>query len=326
MGRWVAKNIVAAGLATSAEIQFAYAIGYPEPVQRLRQHLRHAASSATKTSSSAVSAVFSFKPADIVKQLNLLRPIYSQDDELRPLRQRTIQSITWEKTDKADRAAESRSIINLTHNHQLIMATIKLLTAHAKTPVVAKPTQRRRQTRLSRRDLSLAEWGRKDITSPSTKCPASCPSAKNTAQQKPLKGVRITGSLHMTIETAVLIETLVELGASVRWASCNIFSHAGPRRRRHCRGRHSGVRLQGRDARRILGSAPSRASRIPATKARELIVDDGGDATLLIHKGYELENGDNWVNTPSDTHEEARHQESAQARAPRNVPVSGTRS
>ncbi len=92
------------------------------------------------------------------------------------------------------------------------------------------------------RDLSLAEWGRKTIQVSEHEMPGLMAIRKKYGPSKPLKGVRITGSLHMTIETAILIETLVELGASVRWASCNIFSHAGPRRRRHCQGRHPGLR------------------------------------------------------------------------------------
>jgi adenosylhomocysteinase len=121
---------------------------------------------------------------------------------------------------------------------------------------------------------------------------------------KPLKGVRITGSLHMTIETAILIETLVELGASVRWASCNIFStqdHAA-----------AAVAVAGTPVFAHKGETLEEywdftlaALTHPGNKGPQLIVDDGGDATLLIHKGYELENGDNWVNTPSDNHEVA---------------------
>ena len=73
-------------------------------------------------------------------------------------------------------------------------------------------------------DMSLAEWGRKEISIAEFEMPGLMSIRKKYATSKPLKGVRVTGSLHMTIQTAVLIETLVDLGASVRWASCNIFS------------------------------------------------------------------------------------------------------
>ena len=87
MGRYVAKNIVAAGLAAKREIQFAYAIGYPDPVSVQSTPSAPAWSSDDAIIERACAKVFSFKPADIIKQLNLLRPIYSQDDQLRPLRQ-----------------------------------------------------------------------------------------------------------------------------------------------------------------------------------------------------------------------------------------------
>ena len=111
---------------------------------------------------------------------------------------------------------------------------------------------------------------------------------KKYGASKPLKGVRITGSLHMTIETAVLIETLVDTRRVGALGELQYFFDAGPRRRRDRQGRHSGLRLEGRDAGGILGLHARRRSRIPAAKARNSIVDDGGDATLLIHKGYEL--------------------------------------
>jgi adenosylhomocysteinase len=123
------------------------------------------------------------------------------------------------------------------------------------------------------------------------------------ARQKPLKGVRVTGSLHMTVQTAVLIETLVELGASVRWASCNIFStqdHAAAAIAR------TGVPVfawKGETLEEYWDCTYEALSH-PGGKGPQLVVDDGGDATLLIHKGYELEEGSNWVNTSSAAHEE----------------------
>src|SRR5436305_1273543 len=125
----------------------------------------------------------------------------------------------------------------------------------------------------------------------------------SASSQKPLKGVRITGSLHMTIETAVLIETLVELGASVRWASCNIFStqdHAAAAVAK------AGVPVfawKGETLEEYWDCTLSAVTH-PGNTGPELVVDDGGDVTLLIHKGYQLEEGDNWVQTPSASHEE----------------------
>src|SRR5580698_2642820 len=152
------------------------------------------------------------------------------------------------------------------------------------------------------RDLSLAEWGRKTIEVSEHEMPGLMSIRKKYGPLKPLKGVRITGSLHMTIETAILIETLVELGASVRWASCNIFSTQD-----HAAAAiaaagipvfaHKGETLE------EYWDLTLRALTHPGNKGPQLIVDDGGDATLLIHKGYELENGSDWVNTPSDSHE-----------------------
>src|SRR6202789_1820431 len=152
------------------------------------------------------------------------------------------------------------------------------------------------------RDISLAEWGRKTIHVSEHEMPGLMSIRAKYGATKPLKGVRITGSLHMTIETAILIETLVELGASVRWASCNIFSTQD-----HAAAAiaaagipvfaHKGETLE------EYWDLTLRALTHPGNKGPQLIVDDGGDATLLIHKGYELENGDTWVNTPSDNHE-----------------------
>jgi adenosylhomocysteinase len=123
------------------------------------------------------------------------------------------------------------------------------------------------------------------------------------AAAKPLKGVRITGSLHMTIETAVLIESLAALGASVRWASCNIFStqdHAAAAIAK------AGVPVFAWKGESLeeYWDCTFRALAFPKGLGPQLIVDDGGDATLLIHKGYELENGDGWVHSPSASHEE----------------------
>ncbi len=152
-------------------------------------------------------------------------------------------------------------------------------------------------------DVGLAEWGRKEIGIAEHEMPGLMAIRRKHAQSKPLEGVRVTGSLHMTIQTAVLIETLLDLGASVRWASCNIFStqdHAA-----------AAIAVAGVPVFAWKGESLEdywwctyQALSHPGGKGPQLIVDDGGDATLLIHKGYELENGSGWVNSPSASHEE----------------------
>ena len=154
------------------------------------------------------------------------------------------------------------------------------------------------------KDISLAEWGRKTIEVCEHEMPGLMAIRKKYGPHKPLKGVRITGSLHMTIETAILIETLVELGASVRWASCNIFSTQDHAAAAIAKAgipvfAHKGETLE------EYWEFTLNALTHPGNLGPQLIVDDGGDATLLIHKGYELENGSDWVNTPSDNHEVA---------------------
>ncbi len=152
-------------------------------------------------------------------------------------------------------------------------------------------------------DLSLADWGRKEISSAEHEMPGLMAIRRKYAKEKPLAGVRVTGSLHMTIQTAVLIETLADLGASVRWASCNIFStqdHAA-----------AAIAAAGTPVFAWKGETLEdywwctyQALSHPGGKGPQLVVDDGGDATLLIHKGFELEHGSDWVNTPSASHEE----------------------
>ena len=157
-------------------------------------------------------------------------------------------------------------------------------------------------------DLSLADWGRKELDIAEHEMPGLMSIRKKYAAAKPLAGVRVTGSLHMTIQTAVLIETLKDIGADVRWASCNIFStqdHAaaaiavtgtpvfawkGETLEEYWDCTLDAVTFPGHGADKFLGP--------------QLVVDDGGDVTLLIHKGYELEQGSKWVDEAASSHEE----------------------
>src|SRR6478672_4642004 len=152
-------------------------------------------------------------------------------------------------------------------------------------------------------DLTLADWGRKEISIAEHEMPGLMAIRNKYAAQKPLAGVRVTGSLHMTIQTAVLIETLVDLGATVRWASCNIFSTQD----------HAAAAIAATGVPVFAWKGESledywwctyQAVSHPKGKGPELVVDDGGDVTLLIHKGYELEEGSEWVNSASGSHEE----------------------
>jgi adenosylhomocysteinase len=152
-------------------------------------------------------------------------------------------------------------------------------------------------------DISLADFGRKEISIAEHEMPGLMSIRKKYAPELPLKGVRVTGSLHMTIQTAVLIETLKDLGADVRWASCNIFStqdHAA-----------AAIAASGTPVFAWKGESLEEywdctleALSFAGGKGPELVVDDGGDVTLLIHKGYELEHGSDWVDTPSTSEEE----------------------
>ena len=152
-------------------------------------------------------------------------------------------------------------------------------------------------------DLSLADWGRKEISIAEHEMPGLMAIRHKYAAEKPLKGVRVSGSLHMTIQTAVLIETLKDLGATVRWASCNIFSTQDHAAAAIAAAGIPVFAWKGETVEEYWWCTLQALSHADG-KGAQLIVDDGGDATLLIHKGYELENGDKWVHTPSSNEEE----------------------
>ena len=153
------------------------------------------------------------------------------------------------------------------------------------------------------KDLGLADFGRKEIEIAETEMPGLMALREEFGASKPLKGARITGSLHMTIQTAVLIETLVDLGADVRWAIVQHLLDPGPCRRRDRRAQHPGVRDQGRDARGLLGLCRPHLRLGPATTTCNMILDDGGDATMFALWGYRVEKGEALF-APSNEEEE----------------------
>ncbi|MDH5511335.1 MAG: adenosylhomocysteinase [Nitrospinota bacterium] len=152
------------------------------------------------------------------------------------------------------------------------------------------------------KDIALADLGRKEIEIAEHEMPGLMATREKYGPEKPLKGVRISGSLHMTIQTAVLIETLVDLGADVRWASCNIFStqdHAA-----------AAIAAAGVPVFAWKGETLEEywemtlnALTFPGGKGPQLIVDDGGDATLVIHRGYAAERDASILDEPTDNKE-----------------------
>jgi adenosylhomocysteinase len=138
-------------------------------------------------------------------------------------------------------------------------------------------------------DMGLASWGRREIEVSEKEMPGLMSLREKYGATKPLLGVRISGSLHMTIQTAILMETLAELGADLRWASCNIFSTQD----------HAAAAMAERGIPVFAWKGETveeywwctrQALNFPGGKGPQLVVDDGGDATLLIHKGYAVEN------------------------------------
>ncbi|MFM7375952.1 MAG: adenosylhomocysteinase, partial [Chthoniobacterales bacterium] len=152
-------------------------------------------------------------------------------------------------------------------------------------------------------DITLADWGRKEIEIAEKEMPGLMAIREKYAKDKPLKDVRVTGSLHMTIQTAVLIETMVELGADVRWASCNIFSTQDQAAAAIAAAGVPVFAWKGETLEEYW-DCTWKAIVNPEGKGPQLVIDDGGDVTLFLHKGYELEEGDDWVNSPSGSHEE----------------------
>src|SRR5664279_5572824 len=154
------------------------------------------------------------------------------------------------------------------------------------------------------KDISLADFGRKEIEIAEKEMPGLLAIRKKYSAEKPLKGARITGSLHMTIQTAVLIETLAELGAEVRWASCNIFSTQD----------HAAAAIAARSIPVFAWKGETleeywwctaQALTFPGGKGPNLLVDDGGDASLMVHLGYKSEKTSEILNRKPESREEA---------------------
>ena len=152
-------------------------------------------------------------------------------------------------------------------------------------------------------DMALADFGKKEMQLSEREMPGLMECIRKYGDQKPLKGLRVTGSLHMTIQTAMLIKTLHALGADIRWASCNIFSTQDHAAAAIAKSGTPVFAWKGETLREYW-DCTWKAMNFPDGLGPQLIVDDGGDATLLIHRGYEMEEGSDWVDTPSESEEE----------------------
>jgi len=152
------------------------------------------------------------------------------------------------------------------------------------------------------KDIGLADWGRREMAIAEKEMPGLMATRKKYGSEKPLQGVRVMGSLHMTIQTAVLIETLNDLGADVRWCSCNIFSTQD----------HAAAAIAARGIPVFAWKGETleeywwctkQALTWPDGKGPQLVVDDGGDATLIVHRGYQAEDDATLLTKPSDNKE-----------------------
>src|SRR5438094_3539979 len=183
------------------------------------------------------------------------------------------------------------------------MPTVKLPPSRAKTAKAATKNANGPRRDYYVKDISLADLGRREIEVAEQEMPGLMAVRAKYGTQKPFQGIRISGSLHMTIETAVLVEAPGELGASVRWASCNIFSTQDHAAAAIAKAGISVFAFKGESLEEYWDFTLAALTHA-GNKGPQLIVDDGGDATLLLHKGYEMEHGSNWINTPSASHEE----------------------
>ena len=253
--------------------------------------------------------LFRLTPTNIRRTLKLNRPIYRRTAAYGHFGRAPEKDggFSWEKTDLADalkRACLTFSVIR----HQRIPESILLLfgicSVQAGSTDMTAAAKKPAFTDYIVKDISLAEFGRKEISLAETEMPGLMATREEYGPKQPLKGARIAGSLHMTIQTAVLIETLAALGADIRWVSCNIYStqdHAA-----------AAIAAAGIPVFAVKGETLAEYWDYTAKLfdwhgggTPNMILDDGGDATMLVHHGLRAEKGDTkFLDKPGSEEEE----------------------
>ena len=274
MARYLAKNIVASGVSQNATIQLSYAIGVKEPVSlyvycdgRVRNDI-----------SEWIYQNVDLTPLGIIRKFNLFKLDLTETTNYGHFGK---NHLAWEKTDIANQLNFLRGKMRLqTNESNKLIKTKSKMKNQSKKIVDSLP--------YKIKDITLAKLGRDKIDISEKEMPGLMELRKKYSKSKPLKGFRLTGSLHMTIETAILIETLKDLGADVRWASCNIFSTQDEAAAAIAKTKTPVFAWKGETLEEYW-DCTLQALTFKNNLGPNLIVDDGGDATLLIHKGYELE-------------------------------------
>ena len=279
--RYVAKNIVKAGLADRIEIQVSYAIGVAEPTS-IGIDTFGSENIPKEKIEQLVREHFDLTPYGIITALDLIKPIYTPLAAYGHMGREDL-NVSWEKTDKADELREAAAC----KRTEIIKVNAVIEELSNQDYYVA--------------DIEQAAFGRKEIAIAETEMPGLIAVREEYGDEQPLKGARIAGSLHMTIQTAVLIEALKALGAEVRWASCNIYSTQDHAAAAIAAGGTPVFAFKGENldeywefTHRIFDWGNGDGDENFAN----MILDDGGDATLLLYLGAQAEQDPSILDNP----------------------------
>ena len=265
--RWIAKSIVVAGLAKRALVQVSYGIGLAKPLSVFVDTYGTGVVPDSKILQ-VINQNFDLTPGSIIKELKLEKPVYYRTASYGHFGRK---GFTWEVPKKLNLSCLDDIDINL------------------KIPELVNEVNNDENIPYRVKDITLADFGNKDIALSEVEMPGLMALREKFGDIKPLAGKKVVGSLHMTTQTAVLIETLKHLGADLRWCSCNIFSTQD----------HAAAAIAANGSAAVFAwkgetlteywDCTYSALMWPDDTGPDLIVDDGGDITLLVHKGVEFE-------------------------------------